>query len=86
MSRVVTVAAAQLGPIEREHTREHAVARMCALMRDAKARGADLVVFPECALTAFFPHWWFDHQEDVDAFFEHEMPNAATQPLFDLAR
>jgi len=43
-------------------------------------------VFPECALTAFFPHWYFDDQADVDAFFESEMPNAETQPLFDLAR
>jgi predicted amidohydrolase len=86
MTRIVTVAAAQLGPIQREHTREEAVARMCALMRDAKACGADLVVFPECALTAFFPHWWFERQDDIDAFFEREMPNAATRPLFALAR
>jgi predicted amidohydrolase len=86
MTRIVTVGAAQLGPIQREHTREAAVARMCTLLRQAKAHGCDLVVFPECALTAFFPHWWFDDQRDVDAFFEREMPNAATRPLFDLAR
>ena len=86
MTRIVTVGAAQLGPIERNHTREQAVARMCNLMRAAKSHGCDLVVFPECALTAFFPHWYFELQEDVDAFFEREMPNAATQPLFDLAR
>lgn len=86
MTRIVNIAAAQLGPIQREHTREQAVARMCGLMREAKRHGADLVVFPECALTAFFPHWWFDAQDDVDAFFERAMPSAATQPLFDLAR
>ena len=86
MARILTVAAAQLGPIQREHTREQAVARMCTLMREAKKHGTDLVVFPECALTAFFPHWYFERQEDIDAFFEREMPNAATQPLFDLAR
>ena len=55
-------------------------------MRQAKSHGCDLVVFPECALSAFFPHWWFERQDDIDAFFEREMPNAATQPLFDCAR
>ena len=86
MPRILTVAAAQLGPIQRDHTRGDAVARMCALMREAKKHGSDIVVFPECALTAFFPHWYFERQDDVDAFFEREMPNAATQPLFDLGR
>ena len=86
MPRIVTVGAAQLGPILRSHTREQAVARMIVLMREAKSHGCDLIVFPECALTAFFPHWWFDRQEDIDAYFEREMPNAATQPLFDCAR
>jgi len=86
MPRIVTVAAAQLGPIARTETRAQAVARLIALMRQASSHGCDLVVFPECALTAFFPHWYFDRQADIDAYFEREMPNAATQPLFDCAR
>lgn len=86
MSRIVTVAAAQLGPIARTDSRAEAVARLIALMRQAAAHGCDLVVFPECALTAFFPHWYYERQADIDAFFEREMPNAATQPLFDCAR
>ena len=86
MSRIVTVGAAQLGPIARSDSRAHAVARMIVLMRQAASHGCDLVVFPECALTAFFPHWYYDRQEDIDAYFEREMPNAATQPLFECAR
>ena len=86
MSRIVTVGAAQLGPIARTQSRAQAVARLIALMRQAASHGCDLVVFPECALTAFFPHWYYDRQEDIDAYFEREMPNAATQPLFDCAR
>ena len=86
MSRIVTVGAAQLGPIARTDSRDQAVDRLIALMRRAKSHGCDVVVFPECALTAFFPHWHFDRQADVDAYFEREMPNAATQPLFDCAR
>ncbi len=31
-------------------------------MREAKARGSDIVVFPELALTTFFPRWWMDDQ------------------------
>ncbi|MEO8133536.1 MAG: N-carbamoyl-D-amino-acid hydrolase [Betaproteobacteria bacterium] len=86
MPRILTVGAAQMGPIQRTETRAQAVERLIAMLRQAKSHGCDLVVFPECALTAFFPHWYFDRQEDIDGFFEREMPNAATQPLFDLAR
>src|SRR6266542_2074686 len=86
MSRIVTVGAAQLGPIARTDSRAQAIARLIALMLRAKSHGCDLVVFPECALTAFFPHWYFERQTGIDAYFEREMPNAATQPLFDCAR
>ncbi|MEP6943009.1 MAG: N-carbamoyl-D-amino-acid hydrolase [Betaproteobacteria bacterium] len=86
MSRIVTVGAAQLGPVARADSRAHAVARMIALLRQAASHGCNLVVFPECALTAFFPHWYYDRQEEIDAYFERAMPNAATQPLFDCAR
>jgi len=86
VSRIVTVGAAQLGPIARSESRAQAVSRMIALMRQAATHGCDLVVFPECALTAFFPHWYYDRQDDIDAYFERAMPNAATQPLFDSAR
>ncbi len=86
MSRIVTVAAAQLGPIAREETREQVVVRLLALMREASSHGCDLVVFPELALTTFFPRWYFEREEDVNAFFEREMPGPATRPLFDLAR
>jgi predicted amidohydrolase len=55
MTRTLTVAAAQLGPIARDEPRSSAVARMVALMEESKRRGADLVVFPELALTTFFP-------------------------------
>ncbi|GMV58859.1 MAG: carbon-nitrogen hydrolase [Betaproteobacteria bacterium] len=86
MTRIVTVAAAQLGPIARKDTRAQVVERMLALMRQAKSHGCDLVVFPELALTTFFPRWYFERQEEIDAFFEREMPGPETQRLFDAAR
>jgi predicted amidohydrolase len=86
MTRIVTVGAAQLGPIARSETRAQVVERMLALMRDARRHGCDLVVFPELALTTFFPRWYFEQQAEVDAFFERSMPGPETQPLFDAAR
>jgi len=86
MPRIVTVGAAQLGPIARSETRAQVVDRMLALMNTAKGNGCDLVVFPELALTTFFPRWFMPEQKEVDAFFEREMPGPETQRLFDAAR
>ena len=86
MTRIVTVGAAQLGPIARAQTRPQVVKRLLELLHAAKSHGCDLVVFPELALTTFFPRWHFERQEEVDAFFERAMPSADTQPLFDEAR
>jgi N-carbamoyl-D-amino-acid hydrolase len=80
--RVINVAAAQMGPIQRAESRQTVIPRMIALMDEAKARGADLIVYPELALTTFFPRWYMEDQAEVDAWFEREMPNAATMPLF----
>ncbi len=86
MSRIVTVAAAQLGPVQRDHSRESVVARMLVLLRQAAEHGVDLVVYPELALTTFFPRWFVDDIVEADHWYERSMPNAATQPLFDEAR
>lgn len=80
--RIINVAAAQMGPIQRAESRQTVIPRMIALMDEAKALGADLIVYPELALTTFFPRWYMEDQAEVDAWFEREMPNAATLPLF----
>ncbi len=82
--RPITVAAAQLGPIQKADTRASVVARMLALMEQAK--GADLIVYPELALTTFFPRWYHEDRAAADHWFEHTMPNADTSPLFARAR
>jgi len=86
VSRLVTVGAAQLGPIQRADARPQVVKRLVELLHQAKAHGCDLVVFPELALTTFFPRWWMTDQAEIDAFFEREMPGPETLPLFDEAR
>jgi hypothetical protein len=86
MARYLTVGAAQMGPIQRSHTRHEVVERLIAQLREAKRMGCELVVFPELALTTFFPRWWMTDQAEIDAFFEREMPSNETAPLFTEAR
>ena len=86
MSHHLVVAAAQLGPIHRADSRESVVRRLVELLRQAAGRGCRLVIFPELALTTFFPRWLYDSQDEIDAWFEREMPNAATRPLFEEAK
>jgi N-carbamoyl-D-amino-acid hydrolase len=83
--RVLRAAAAQMGPTQKSDSREHTLGRMLALLDEAAARGATLVVFPELAFTTFFPRWLVEG-EALDHYFERGMPNPAVQPLFDRAR
>jgi len=85
MTRIVRVGAAQLGPIQRTDDRAAVVERLIGLLRQAADDGCDLVVFPELALTTFFPRWFVDIDE-ADHWYETAMPNEHTQPLFDEAR
>ena len=60
MTRVVRVAAAQLGPIQKTDSRESVVERLIRLMDEARANKVELVVYPELALTTFFPRWFVE--------------------------
>ena len=86
MTRLITVGAAQLGPIQKEDSRESAVRRMIDLLRQASSKKCDLVVFPELALTTFFPRWFVDDIKTADHWYETEMPSLITKPLFDTAK
>lgn len=85
MSRLLNVAAAQLGPVQRSDDRKSVVARLIDLLREAHSKKAELVVFPELALTTFFPRWFVDDITQADHWYETEMPSAITKPLFDEA-
>ena len=75
-----------MGPIQREHSRADAVRRLIALLEQGAQNGCDLVVFPELALTTFFPRWFVDDISEADQWYERAMPSAETQPLFDAAK
>jgi len=84
--RTLTVGAAQLGPVQRDHTRAEVVTRLRELLRAGHDRGCQLVVFPELALTTFFPRWYVDDISAFDHFYEAAMPGPETEELFDDAR
>lgn len=85
MPRTLTIAGAQTGPVARDESRASVVRRLIDLMRQAHARGAQVVVFPELVLTTFFPRYWMEDQAEIDSWFEQEMPSAETRPLFEEA-
>jgi predicted amidohydrolase len=84
--RRITVAAAQLGPLQKSEPRSVAVERMIRLMEHAHRRGVELMVFPELALTTFFPRHYYERIEDADHWFETAVPSNETAPLFEAAR
>jgi predicted amidohydrolase len=84
--RRLGLAVAQVGGIDLSETRSSVVRRLVEMMKEAKARGASAIVYPELTLTTFFPRHWIDDEDEVDGFFEREMPNEHVQPLFDCAR
>jgi predicted amidohydrolase len=82
MARHLTLAACQTGPIQRNAGRAETVDRLIHLLERAAAAGADLAVFPEMALTTFFPRWHLHDPREIDAFFEEAMPGAETGRLY----
>ncbi|WP_238347953.1 N-carbamoyl-D-amino-acid hydrolase [Comamonas piscis] len=85
-TRKLGLAVAQMGPVHLSDSRGAVVRRLVAMLREAKSRGAEMVVFPELALTTFFPRYWMEEAEAQARFFEAQMPNTDVQPLFDAAR
>ncbi len=85
MTRVIRIAAAQMGPTQKADTRPQTLARMLALLEQAATQRATLVVFPELAFTTFFPRWLLEGAA-LDYYYERAMPNTDVQPLFDRAR
>jgi N-carbamoyl-D-amino-acid hydrolase len=84
--RNIRVGAAQLGPIQKADSKDAVVARMLALLDQAAAEGCTLVVFPELALTSFFPRWYAEDRRDFDIWFEDQVPSPQTEELFARAR
>ena len=87
-NRNLRIGAAQLGPIHRNETRSEVVERLLGLLREAHKKQVQLIVYPELALTTFFPRWFIEEEEglSLDDFFEKDMPGKETRKLFDAAK
>ncbi len=79
MSRLMKLAAAQLGP---STEKKEAVGRMERLMTEAADRAVDVIGFPELCLIPFFPNRL---ERDNDHWFD-ELPGPLTERLFGIAR
>jgi N-carbamoyl-D-amino-acid hydrolase len=86
MNRYLALGVCQMGPNKRSASRAETVGRLVHLLERAAAAGAELTVFPELALTTFFPRWSLADACEIDSFYEKRMPGPLTQPLFDAAR
>ena len=86
MSRKLRAAVAQLGPIHLADDRTAVVKRLTALLREAHGAGCKFVVFPELALTTFFPRYWIDRPGAGRCLFRARDAGSETRPLFDLAK
>lgn len=86
MPRLIKIAAAQIGAIDRTTSRSTALSRASTLLRSAAAQSVQLVVFPELALTTFFPRYLLTGSE-LASFFSTQEPltDPHTAPLFALA-
>ncbi len=80
MGRMITVAAAQTGPVLAEDWRT-AVPGACEMIETAAKKQAQIVCFPELFMTPFFPNRL---THDFDRYFV-SLPDADLQPVLDCA-
>ena len=75
-----------MGPVNSEDSRRATVERILHLLSESADHRCDLAVFPELALTNFFPRVHRPNPADAHVFFERDMPAVDVEPIFDLAR
>jgi len=80
MTRKITVAAAQTGPVHQSMA--SCVESACAMVQEAARQSVDIVCFPEVFLAPFFPSRLI---QDYEKHFL-TLPSPVTDPLFALAR
>lgn len=83
--REIVIGAAQMGGIQKAETRGEVITRMLALLDEAERASCDLIVYPELCLTTFFPRWYSEDKDEIEAWFERDMPGPETAVLFDRA-
>jgi len=85
LARLLHVAAAQVGPIYDNEERSETVERLIKLLEEGARRTVELICYPECSLTTFFPRMLLS-EDKLEKYFEVSMPSESTQSLFDAAK
>jgi predicted amidohydrolase len=80
MARMITLAAAQTGPVLTDDWREY-VPGACSMIEEAARKQVDIIAFSELFLTPFFPNRL---THDFDKFFV-ALPDPTMQRVFDAA-
>jgi len=88
MSRTIRIAAAQVGAVHRTDIRGNTIDRLVRLLDQAAEQSAQLVLFPECTFTTFFPRHLITNEAELESFFEHGDVTTAenTRPIFERAK
>ena len=91
MTRNVVVAGAQIGAVDLTTPRTVVLERMIKLLSEAHEKDVQLVVYPECSFTTFFPRHMIYEVAELEKWFEHDIGGDPTQapnmkPLFDKAK
>lgn len=89
MPRILKVAAAQVGAVDRDTDRAETLARLIALLDQAASEKVQLLLYPEVTFTTFFPRHLFTSPSDLNAYFEHGddlTTSPSTAPLFSKAQ
>ncbi|XMA10635.1 hypothetical protein WAI453_003426 [Rhynchosporium graminicola] len=89
MARTLTIAAAQMGPVHLTSTRPETLTRLLTLLKSASSLGAQIVLFPETALTTFFPRHLITSPSELESYFDSGstlLTSPNTAPLFSLAK
>lgn len=87
MPRIIRIAAAQVGAVHVTNARLDTLKRLVSLLEQAAAQGAQIVLFPECTFTTFFPRYFFTDEAKLESFFEHGdiTTSENTRSIFDKA-
>ena len=80
MARMITLAAAQTGPVLTDDWRDN-VPGACRMIEDAGKKQVDMICFSELFMTPFFPNRL---THDFDKYFV-ALPDKAMQPVFEAA-
>lgn len=70
-----------------EKIKQEQISRMCEIIRSCATRGVNFIIFPELALTSFFPYFHFEDETTLNKYFEKgNITKGVAREMFMLAK